>query len=98
MSEGQPPPRRSIEDQPDWHTTANLLEAGQYEQVAELLGEAQATSQQRGDADLAQILAAAQRISLNLQRLAEFMEACISLPNHPATDNPPDTTSHPYSG
>jgi hypothetical protein len=26
---------------------------------------------------------------LDLQRLADFMEACISLPNHPATDNPP---------
>ena len=76
----------------------NLLKAGQYEQVAELLGEAQAPSQQRGDSGLAQTLAAAQRISLNLQRLAEIMEACISLSNHPATDNPPGTTSHPYSG
>jgi len=26
---------------------------------------------------------------LDLQRLAAFMEACISLPNHPTTDDPP---------
>jgi hypothetical protein len=30
---------------------------------------------------------------LDLQRLAAFMEACISLPNHPATDNPPGGTT-----
>jgi hypothetical protein len=26
---------------------------------------------------------------LDVQRLAAFMEACISLPNHPTTDDPP---------
>jgi hypothetical protein len=28
-------------------------------------------------------------LGLDLQRLAAFLEACIKLPNHPATDDPP---------
>jgi len=30
--------------------------------------------------------------SLDAQRLAAFMKACISLPNHPGTDDPPSTS------
>jgi DNA-binding SARP family transcriptional activator len=48
----------------DWRQVCELLKAGHYQQVAQLLGEAQATGQQRGDAGLAQILAAARRICL----------------------------------
>lgn len=29
---------------------------------------------------------------LDVQRLVAFMKACISLPNHPETDDPPDTS------
>jgi hypothetical protein len=29
---------------------------------------------------------------LDVQRLAAFIEACISLPNHPETDDPPGTS------
>jgi hypothetical protein len=31
--------------------------------------------------------------SLDVQRLTAFMERCISLPNHPATDDSPSSTS-----
>jgi DNA-binding SARP family transcriptional activator len=55
---------RSARGWADWRQACELLKAGQYEQVGELLSEVQATSQQSGDAGLAQILAAARRICL----------------------------------
>ena len=58
----------------DWRQVCELLEAGQYQEAAELLGEAQATGQQRGDAGLAQILAAARRICLACSQSREEAE------------------------
>lgn len=50
------------EGQASWHNAGQLLKAGQYERVAELLHEAQVASRQAGDAILADILAAAHQI------------------------------------
>ena len=47
-----------------WRTAGQLLEAHQYEQVAELLHEAQVASEQTGDANLARVLTVACRICL----------------------------------
>jgi hypothetical protein len=48
----------------NWHTVRELIETGQYEQAVEFLHEAQLASQQRGDAVLADTLAAACQICL----------------------------------
>ena len=53
-----------VANQTDWRTAYRLLEAGQYEQVAEFLGKAQNISERTGDPSLVQILAAAHRICL----------------------------------
>lgn len=52
--------------QADCRTAAELLKAGRYRRVAELLHKAQAASETAGDAVLADILAAARRICLAL--------------------------------
>jgi DNA-binding SARP family transcriptional activator len=52
--------------QVDCRTAAELLKAGRYRRVAELLHKAQAASETAGDAVLADILAAARRICLAL--------------------------------
>jgi hypothetical protein len=64
MPEGGSTTDQSAAGWADWHQVCELLKAGHYKQVAELLSEVQATSQQSGDAGLAQILAAAHRICL----------------------------------
>jgi len=64
MTEGRADPRRPVKGQANWHMVGQLLKAGQYEQVAELLREAQAASERTGDAILAHILDAARRICL----------------------------------
>ena len=55
-----------VEGQASWRTAGELLRAGQYQRGAELLHEAQVASEKAGDAILADILAAARRISLAL--------------------------------
>jgi DNA-binding SARP family transcriptional activator len=50
--------------QTGWQATRELLKAGQYEQVAEVLHEAQAASERAGDVILADTLAAARQICL----------------------------------
>jgi DNA-binding SARP family transcriptional activator len=57
-------PGRPVESQVRWHMAGELLKAGQYEQVAELLHEAQVASERTGDAIPAHILDAARRICL----------------------------------
>jgi DNA-binding SARP family transcriptional activator len=64
MTVGGEIPGSSLPGQPDWRLTVELLEAGQYERVADLLDQAQAAIEQEGDPSLAQILAAALRICL----------------------------------
>jgi DNA-binding SARP family transcriptional activator len=64
MTEGRGNPGRPAKDQINWHMAGELLKAGQYEQVAELLHEAQAASERTGDAIPAHILDAARRICL----------------------------------
>ncbi len=64
VTEGGSIPSSSAPVQPDWLLTFELLEAGQYEQVADLLGQAQAATEHKGIPSLAQILAAARRICL----------------------------------
>ena len=66
MREGRADPGQPIKGQANWHTVGELLKAGQYERVAELLHEAQAASERTGDAIPAHILDAARRISLAL--------------------------------
>jgi DNA-binding SARP family transcriptional activator len=53
-----------VAGQASCHTAGEFLAAGQYEQVAELLHEAQVASEQAGDAILAHTLEAARRICL----------------------------------
>jgi DNA-binding SARP family transcriptional activator len=53
-----------VGDQARWRTAGKILEARQYERVAELLHEAQAASEQTGDANLARVLTVACRICL----------------------------------
>jgi DNA-binding SARP family transcriptional activator len=74
MPEGGSTTDQSAEGWADWRQVCELLKAGQYEQVAELLGEVQATSQQRGNAGLAQILGAARRICLACSQSREEAE------------------------
>jgi DNA-binding SARP family transcriptional activator len=74
MPEGGSTTDQSAGGWADWRKVFELLRAGQYEQVAELLGEAEATSQQRGDTGLTQILAAAQRICLTCSQSREEAE------------------------
>jgi len=64
MTEGGAIPGPPVPGQPDWRLTFELLEAGHYEQVADLLGQVQAAIGQEGDSSLAKILAAARRICL----------------------------------
>jgi DNA-binding SARP family transcriptional activator len=64
MEESESSPRWSAESHSAWRRAYELLKAGQYERVAELLGKAQVASEQKGDSSLAQILAAARRICL----------------------------------
>jgi hypothetical protein len=64
MTERGGNPGRPVESQARWHMAGALLKAGQYEQVAELLREAQVASEQTGDAIPAHILDAARRICL----------------------------------
>ena len=64
MREGRADPGRPVKYQTNWHTAGELLKAGQYEQVAELLHEAQVASERTGDAIPAHILDAARRICL----------------------------------
>jgi DNA-binding SARP family transcriptional activator len=64
MAESESSPGWPVGDQADWRLAYELLQAGQYGQVAELLVRRQAACEQSGDTSLAQILAAAQRISL----------------------------------
>ncbi len=54
----------STAGQSNWRVARELIAAGQYEQVAHLLGEAQATHENAGDVGLAQMLAAARGICL----------------------------------
>ena len=54
----------SVGNQARWRTVGELLEARQYEQVAELLQEAQVANEQTGDAVLTHVLAVACRICL----------------------------------
>jgi len=67
-------PGRPVEGQTGWHTTGELLKAGQYERVAELLHEARVTSEDAGDAILAEILAAAHQICRACSQSREEME------------------------
>ena len=53
-----------VGDQARWRTAGKILEARQYERVAELLHEAQVASEQTGDANLARVLTVACRICL----------------------------------
>jgi DNA-binding SARP family transcriptional activator len=64
MAESDSGPRWPVGDQAGWRLAYELLQAGKYERLAELLGEAQTVSGQTDDASRAQILAAARRISL----------------------------------
>jgi DNA-binding SARP family transcriptional activator len=64
MAESESNPGWSAEDRANWRVVCDLLNIGQYERVAELLGKAQTVSQQTGHASLVQILAAASRICL----------------------------------
>ena len=67
-------PGRPVEGQTGWHTTGELLKAGQYDRVAELLHEARVTSEDSGDAILAEILAAAHQICRACSQSREEME------------------------
>lgn len=59
---GEANPGWLSEGQASWHNAGQLLKAGQYDRVAELLHEAQVAGRQAGDAILADILAAAHQI------------------------------------
>ena len=67
-------PGRPGEGQTGWRTTGELLKAGQYDRVAELLHEARVTSEDAGDAILAEILAAAHQICRACSQSREEME------------------------
>jgi DNA-binding SARP family transcriptional activator len=64
MAESESSPGWPAENQAGWRLAYELLQSGQYERLAGLLGEAQADSGQTDDASRAQILAAARRICL----------------------------------
>jgi DNA-binding SARP family transcriptional activator len=59
-------PDRLASDQAKWDLSCELLNAGQYEEVAQLLDQAATASEPIGDVGLVQILAAAHRICLAL--------------------------------
>lgn len=62
------------EGQASWHNAGQLLKAGQYDRVAELLHEAQVARRQAGHAILADILAAAHQICLACSQYQAEME------------------------
>jgi DNA-binding SARP family transcriptional activator len=64
MAESESDSGWPVGDQAGWRLAYELLQAGHYERLAEFLGEAQAASEQMGDASHTQILAVACRISL----------------------------------
>ncbi|MFQ5856607.1 MAG: BTAD domain-containing putative transcriptional regulator [Anaerolineae bacterium] len=64
MVKGEPTSGWPAEDEAGWDTACKLLEAGQYERVAELLRESQVATERTGNPTLADILAAAQQICL----------------------------------
>jgi DNA-binding SARP family transcriptional activator len=68
MAESESGPGWPVGDQAGWRLAYELLQAGHYERLAEFLGEAQATSEQMGDASRAQLLAVACRISLTCRQ------------------------------
>jgi DNA-binding SARP family transcriptional activator len=61
---GEPAPEGPSEGQAGWRTAGELLKAGQYERVAQLLRDAQVDTEQTGDASLAEILAATYQICM----------------------------------
>jgi DNA-binding SARP family transcriptional activator len=63
MVSGDFTPGWSLPDQALLQTAAQLLKAGQYEQVVEVLRDAQSVMERRGDAPAGQLLAMAERIS-----------------------------------
>jgi two-component SAPR family response regulator len=73
--EAGPSFERSLESQTGWHTAGMLLERGQYEQVAKLLGEARHTAERSGDTMLVGILAAAHHICLTCSRYRTEVES-----------------------
>ncbi len=64
MPRGESVSGRSTKGQSNWRVARELLAAGQYERVAQLLGEAQAAHERTGDMGRAQMLAAARGICL----------------------------------
>jgi DNA-binding SARP family transcriptional activator len=64
MAKGGAKPGWPVDRTFDWRKASELIQAGQYEQVAEILREAQAASEQVGDEVLAGTLAAACQICL----------------------------------
>ena len=62
MEEGGTNSVEPARSQPDWRTASELLKASQYQQLAEILHQAQVTSQATGDPVLAHVLAAACRV------------------------------------
>jgi DNA-binding SARP family transcriptional activator len=64
MIKGGTSPGPLVESQARWRTAGELLKAGQYERVIEILRQAQVASEQAGDAILAHTLDAARRICL----------------------------------
>jgi DNA-binding SARP family transcriptional activator len=64
MAKGGAKPGWPVDRTFDWRKASELIQAGQYEQVAEILREAQAASEQAGDRMLAGTLAAACQICL----------------------------------
>jgi DNA-binding SARP family transcriptional activator len=64
MTKGGANPGSSVGIQVYWHAAGDFLNAGQYEQAAEILHQAQVASEQTGDAMLADTLAAACQICL----------------------------------
>ncbi len=64
MPKGEAVPAWPTSGQSDWRTASELLAAGQYERVAQLLSEAQVASERGGEVVPAQMLAAARGICL----------------------------------
>jgi DNA-binding SARP family transcriptional activator len=64
MTKGGTTPGSPVRVQAYWHAAGDFLNAGQYEQAAEILHQAQVASEQTGDAMLADTLAAACQICL----------------------------------
>jgi DNA-binding SARP family transcriptional activator len=64
MSKGGATPGSPVRVQAYWHAAGELLKAGQYEQVAEILRQTQIASERTGDAMLADTLVAACQVCL----------------------------------